>query len=70
MSTVALIRCESYNYDEVKKSVQKGIALLGGISLFAKNNENILLKPNMLIGDAPEKCVTTHHAVFKAVGVE
>ncbi|MCD4744564.1 MAG: DUF362 domain-containing protein [Desulfobacteraceae bacterium] len=67
MSTVALIRCESYNYDEVKKSVQKGIALLGGISLFVKNNENILLKPNMLIGDAPEKCVTTHPVVFETV---
>ena len=28
MSKVALIKCESYDYDEVKKSVEKGIALL------------------------------------------
>jgi uncharacterized protein (DUF362 family)/Pyruvate/2-oxoacid:ferredoxin oxidoreductase delta subunit len=67
MSKVALIRCESYDYDEVKQSVKKGISLLGGISLFAKENENILLKPNILIGDPPEKCVTTNPAVFEAV---
>ncbi len=67
MSKVALIRCESYNYQEVKKSVAKGIELLGGISLFARKGENILLKPNILVGEKPEKCVTTNPAVFEAV---
>ncbi|MCP3898425.1 MAG: DUF362 domain-containing protein [Desulfobacteraceae bacterium] len=67
MSKVALIRCESYDYSEVKKSVEKGISLLGGLSLFVKKKENILLKPNILIGDVPEKCVTTNPSVFEAV---
>jgi uncharacterized protein (DUF362 family)/NAD-dependent dihydropyrimidine dehydrogenase PreA subunit len=67
MSKVALIRCESYDYDEVKKSIEKGLSLLGGLSLFVKKGENILLKPNMLIGDAPEKCVTTNPVVFEIV---
>jgi uncharacterized protein (DUF362 family)/NAD-dependent dihydropyrimidine dehydrogenase PreA subunit len=31
-----------------------------------KKGEKILLKPNLLIGDPPEKCVTTHPSVFKA----
>ena len=67
MSKVAIIRCESYEYDIVKKSIERGISLLGGILQFAQKGENILLKPNILIGDAPKKCVTTNPAVFKAV---
>ena len=67
MSKVALIKCESYDYDEVKQSVKKGISLLGGISLFVQKGENILLKPNILVGDKPEKCVTTNPVVFEIV---
>jgi uncharacterized protein (DUF362 family)/NAD-dependent dihydropyrimidine dehydrogenase PreA subunit len=52
----------------VKKAIEKGINLLGGIGKFAKLGEKILLKPNLLIGELPEKCVTTHPAVFKAAG--
>jgi uncharacterized protein (DUF362 family)/Pyruvate/2-oxoacid:ferredoxin oxidoreductase delta subunit len=68
MSKVVLIRCESYDYDEVKKAVQKGIEMLGGPLIFAKPGEKILLKPNLLVADPPEKCSTTHPMVFKAVG--
>jgi len=67
MSKVVLIRCESYKYETVKKCIERGILLLGGISLFAQKEENVLLKPNILVGEAPEKCVTTNPAVFKAV---
>lgn len=65
-SKVAVIRCSSYDYDEVLASVKRGIDLLGGISLFSKKGEKVILKPNLLAGDAPEKAVTTHPAVFKA----
>jgi len=68
MSKVALVRCEDYEYSHVLDAVLKGILLLGGASLFAKAGERILLKPNMLAGDAPEKCTTTHPSVLKAVG--
>lgn len=68
MSKVVLIRCESYDYAEVKAAVQKGIEMLGGPLAFAKPGEKILLKPNLLAADSPEKCTTTHHTVFKAVG--
>lgn len=67
MSKVAIIRCESYEYNEVKKAIKKGIDLLGGVHNFAKKGENILLKPNLLFAGAPEKCITTHPSVFKAV---
>jgi uncharacterized protein (DUF362 family)/ferredoxin len=68
MSKVVLIRCDSYDYDQVKAAVQKGIDLLGGAGKFAKPGEKILLKVNLLVGKEPDKCVTTHPAVMKAVG--
>lgn len=67
MSKVALIKCDNYDYNKVKTAVKKGIELIGGIDKIANKNEKILLKPNLLMGFAPEKCVTTHPAVFKAV---
>lgn len=67
MSTVALVRCETYDYGDVKRAVQKGIDLVGGADKFAGRGENILLKVNLLVGDAPEKCVNTHPTVLRAV---
>lgn len=68
MSKVVLIRCESYEYGAVKAAVQRGIGLLGGAGRFARTGDKILLKVNLLVGEAPEKCVTTHPSVMKAVG--
>lgn len=67
-STVAVIKCDSYDMEKVRPAVSRGIELLGGISRFTKTGETIVLKPNLLAGDKPEKCTTTHPAVFRAVG--
>ena len=67
-SKVAVIRCNTYDDDQVLKAVKAGIDLIGGISLFAKSGERIVIKPNILFGSDPDKCVTTHPAVFRAVG--
>lgn len=67
-SRVALVRCEEYQDERVYQSVRKGIELLGGISQFVKPGEKIVLKPNVLFGMDPQKCVTTHPSVLKAAG--
>jgi len=67
-SKVALIRCSTYDEEEVLAAVRSGIDLLGGIDSFAAADEQILLKPNVLAGDPPERCVCTHPAILKAVG--
>jgi uncharacterized protein (DUF362 family)/Pyruvate/2-oxoacid:ferredoxin oxidoreductase delta subunit len=67
MSQVALVRCESYDYEDVEKAVEKGIGLIGGCEAFAQAGENILLKPNWIVASAPEKCAVTHPSVFRAV---
>ncbi len=68
-SIVAVIKCDTYDYEQVYDAVEAGIKLLGGISNFVKEGEKILIKPNVLIGTNPEKCVCTHPSVFRAVGV-
>jgi len=67
MSKVALVRCESYKYEEVKAAVEKGLNFIGGPEAFVQLGEKILLKPNLLSADSPERCSTTHFMVFKAV---
>ncbi len=64
---VAIIRCDTYSNENVYQSVKKGMELLGGINQFVKKGEKILLKPNVLVGDKPEKVTTTHPSVFRAV---
>ena len=65
---VVIIRCDTYEDDQVLTAVQKGVDMLGGISAFAKPGERIVLKPNILIGTDPDKGVTTHPSVFRAAG--
>ena len=67
MSKVALIRCESYDHAELKACLQRGIDLLGGAGEFVTPGEKILLKPNWIMAVPPERCATTHPAVFRAV---
>jgi uncharacterized protein (DUF362 family)/NAD-dependent dihydropyrimidine dehydrogenase PreA subunit len=64
---VAIVRCESYSYGGVNEAVKTGLGLLGGVAQFTQKGEKILLKPNILSGDAPEKCIGPHPMVFHAV---
>jgi uncharacterized protein (DUF362 family)/ferredoxin len=65
-SQVALIRCETYDEETVYQAVKRGIDLLGGISGFVRPEEKIVLKPNVLLGNSPQRCVTTHPSLFRA----
>ncbi len=68
MSKVVLIRCESYESADLKPAIARGIELLGGIEQFASKGQKVLLKTNIVVGDPPEKCVTTHPEVLRHVG--
>ncbi|MFR8040078.1 MAG: DUF362 domain-containing protein [Anaerovoracaceae bacterium] len=67
---VALVRCGSYDEEEVYEAVKKAFELLGGIEKMVKLDKDarLVLKPNLLARTAPEKACTTHPSVFKAVG--
>ena len=66
-ATVALVRCESYDHALVSAAVDKGLDLLGGVGQFTASGEKILLKPNILTGDSPDKCISPHTIIFKTV---
>ena len=67
MSKVVVLRCETYEDGKVYETVREGLRLLGGLKTFFDPSEKILVKPNLLASSAPDKCVTTHPAVFAAV---
>ena len=66
-AVVAVVRCQNYEDDRVHDAVAKGLQLLGGIERFVRADERIVLKPNLLAGRGPERAVTTHPSVFRAV---
>jgi uncharacterized protein (DUF362 family)/NAD-dependent dihydropyrimidine dehydrogenase PreA subunit len=66
-STVALVYCESYELESVRVAVKTGLDLLGGAGQFAHESEKIVIKPNMLVGAAPEQAIGPHPLVFQAV---
>jgi uncharacterized protein (DUF362 family)/ferredoxin len=65
-STVALVRCDSYDLDEVYDAMRTGVELLGGLQRFVRAGERILLKPNLLAAAPPEKVITTHPSLLEA----
>jgi uncharacterized protein (DUF362 family)/NAD-dependent dihydropyrimidine dehydrogenase PreA subunit len=68
-SKVALVACPDYDPERVSAAVRKGIDLLGGMGRFAAASEKILLKPNLLFGSSPDKAVTTHPQLLKAMAL-
>jgi len=61
------VRCEGYERQRVLESVKQAIGQIGGLGAFLAPGQRILLKPNLLTGAAPDKCVTTHPEVVSAV---
>jgi len=66
LSTVSLIRCEQYGRKEVEEAVHRAVNLMGGPAQFFKSGDQVLLKPNMLSANVPEKHITTHPEVVRA----
>ncbi len=62
-----VLHCDSYDLEEVHETIGRGLSLLGGAAAFVAPGERILLKPNLLTGQAPERAVTTHPSVFRSV---
>lgn len=67
LSRVAIVRCGDYDPPRVNEAVAHLLELLGGAENFVPPGKNILLKPNLLKGAAPEKAVTTHPEVLRAI---
>lgn len=65
---VVLVPINTYDQTAVDAAVKTGIRLLGGLDQFIQPSEKLLIKPNLLGKALPQRAVTTHPAVFEAVG--
>jgi uncharacterized protein (DUF362 family)/Pyruvate/2-oxoacid:ferredoxin oxidoreductase delta subunit len=66
-SKVALVYCEDYELEKVRAAVKQGLNLLGGAAQFVHPGEKILIKPNLLVGESPDRVISPHPMVFQAV---
>ena len=64
---ISLVRCENYDYEQVKDALRKSIEHLGGFGAYLKKGEKVLLKPNLVMKKSPAEMATTHPAVIKAL---
>lgn len=67
-SRVALVPCGDYDPPRVRAAVETGLCLLGPEGELGPKEQKLLLKPNFLRHAPAEKAITTHPAVFRAVG--
>jgi uncharacterized protein (DUF362 family)/Pyruvate/2-oxoacid:ferredoxin oxidoreductase delta subunit len=66
---VAAVRCADYELEIVQAALRELLAPLGGMAAFVKPGERIALKPNILLGSAPEMAIATHPIVVAAVAL-
>ena len=64
---VSLQPLRSYDPAETFIALQNLLTPLGGIAAFVKPGQRVLLKPNLLSGKTPDKAVTTHPEIVRAV---
>lgn len=61
---VAVRRCEEYDYQKIYDAISEIYDVCEGPEL---KDKKVLLKPNILLDDIPEKCISTHPVVLEAV---
>ena len=62
----ALVKCDTYEYTEVEKALNKGLSLIDGLD-FVKPGMKVAIKVNLVSASAPETAVTTHPEVIRAL---
>ncbi|MFP4662273.1 MAG: DUF362 domain-containing protein [Halanaerobiales bacterium] len=67
MEKVSVVRCKDYNEDLLRVKVNKLFDLIGGIGVFVRPGQNVLLKVNLLMDKPPEAMITTHPALVKVI---
>ena len=64
---VSLQALAEYAPDKMRAALARLLEPLGGIGRFVQPGQKVLLKPNLLSGKPPEKAVTTHPEIIRAV---
>jgi len=64
---VAVLKCTSYDKEELSQKIEKCLSLIGGFKKYISGAKKILLKPNLLSASAPAAAVTTHSAFVESI---
>lgn len=65
MTSVSLIKAQSYQINELRLSINQLLDPLGGMQAFVKKGDRVLLKPNFLTASRPTKeCITRKEVVY------
>jgi len=64
---VSLQKLGTYAPAETLAAVETLLQPLGGMATFVKPGQKVLIKPNLLLGKTPDKAVTTHPEIVRAV---
>lgn len=67
MSTVSIAACDSYDSQAVKDALDAALSPLGGMAAFVSPGDSVFLKVNLLSKAEPERAVTTHPEVVRAL---
>lgn len=67
MAKVSIVKCDGYEMQKVKSAILTSLELIGGIEKIIKPDDNVLLKPNVIIGFPPERAATTHPSFVGAM---
>lgn len=67
METISIAASNSYELPSVRQAIVKLLEPLGGMSAFIDRGDRVLLKPNMLSAQEPDRAVTTNPAVVQVV---
>jgi len=62
--TVVIRKCSEYDLNKIYDTISDIYTVSGGPDV---NGKKVLLKPNILIDDYPEKCISTHPVVVEAM---
>lgn len=66
-NTVSISACASYEQRTVAHALEDALAPIGGMASFVSPGKRVLLKVNLLSKAAPERAVTTHPEVVRAL---
>ncbi|HCL80179.1 MAG TPA: hypothetical protein DIC53_09465 [Synergistaceae bacterium] len=67
MTTVFLRQLNFYDASSVLSALRALVDAMGGMGQFVSPGERVLLKPNLLSAEPPDRCVTTHPEIVRAV---
>jgi uncharacterized protein (DUF362 family)/Pyruvate/2-oxoacid:ferredoxin oxidoreductase delta subunit len=66
INAVSLVRCNTYEYDEVRKALVESLSLIDALS-FVKPGMKVGIKANLVTGAAPDKAITTHPVLLRCL---